>query len=63
MYLAEKGTLGPDGQADFQSYADALWWGVVSASYSSSSSFALLDICIKYNKLIPIYNKKCFSLK
>ena len=48
VYLAEKDMVGPSGKSDFESYADALWWGVVSASYSSSSSFALLDICIKY---------------
>jgi potassium voltage-gated channel KQT-like subfamily protein 1 len=31
VYLAEKDTPGPDGRlSDFKSYADALWWGVVS---------------------------------
>lgn len=38
MYLAEKDevAVSPDGRpgkakSDFQSYADALWWGVVSS--------------------------------
>jgi hypothetical protein len=32
VYLAEKDThqIGPDGKPAFSSYADALWWGVVS---------------------------------
>lgn len=30
VYLAEKDAVGPDGKTDFSSYADALWWGVVS---------------------------------
>lgn len=31
VYLAEKDTIGQDGtKTDFTSYADALWWGVVS---------------------------------
>lgn len=30
VYLAEKDVIGPDGKTDFSSYADALWWGVVS---------------------------------
>ena len=30
VYLAEKDDIGEDGQTDFASYADALWWGVVS---------------------------------
>lgn len=32
MYLAEKDVLGPDGKADFASYADALWWGVITVT-------------------------------
>ena len=32
VYLAEK----DDGRSDFASYADALWWGVVSNGYVSS---------------------------
>ena len=31
VYLAEKDTEVPGGKSDFTSYADALWWGVVSA--------------------------------
>jgi len=32
VYLAERDTqqIGPDGRPAFGSYADALWWGVVS---------------------------------
>ncbi|XP_050092014.1 potassium voltage-gated channel subfamily KQT member 4-like [Anopheles aquasalis] len=32
VYLAEKDVLGPDGKADFASYADALWWGVITVT-------------------------------
>jgi len=32
VYLAEKDDIGDDGRNDFRSYADALWWGVVSTS-------------------------------
>ena len=32
VYLAEKDVIGPDGKSDFDTYADALWWGVVSIS-------------------------------
>lgn len=30
MYLAEKDAVNESGQVEFGSYADALWWGVVS---------------------------------
>ena len=30
IYLSEKDSVGPQGQKSFNSYADALWWGVVS---------------------------------
>ncbi|CAD5212910.1 unnamed protein product [Bursaphelenchus okinawaensis] len=30
VYLAEKDTVGPDGKVHFTSYADALWWGVIT---------------------------------
>ena len=30
VYLSEKDAVGPNGKSDFESYADALWWGVVS---------------------------------
>ena len=31
VYLAEKDAVRPDTlKSDFESYADALWWGVVS---------------------------------
>ena len=29
VYLSEKDATGPDGKSDFDTYADALWWGVV----------------------------------
>jgi potassium voltage-gated channel KQT-like subfamily protein 1 len=29
VYLSEKDAIGPSGKSDFESYADALWWGVV----------------------------------
>lgn len=32
VYLAEKDVVGPDGVADFASYADALWWGVITVT-------------------------------
>ncbi|KAK9508568.1 hypothetical protein O3M35_006100 [Rhynocoris fuscipes] len=33
VYLAEKDVLGPDGKTgDFSSYADALWWGVITVT-------------------------------
>ncbi|KAH0616367.1 hypothetical protein JD844_027409 [Phrynosoma platyrhinos] len=31
VYLAEKDAVDEEGQTGFSSYADALWWGVVSA--------------------------------
>ena len=31
VYLAEKDAVADYGRTDFSSYADALWWGVVSA--------------------------------
>ncbi|XP_076545562.1 KCNQ potassium channel isoform X2 [Osmia lignaria lignaria] len=32
VYLAEKDAVGPDGKTDFSSYADALWWGVITVT-------------------------------
>ncbi|CAD7081225.1 unnamed protein product [Hermetia illucens] len=32
VYLAEKDVVGPDGTTDFGSYADALWWGVITVT-------------------------------
>ena len=29
VYLSEKDAVNPNGSKDFNSYADALWWGVV----------------------------------
>ena len=31
VYLSEKDAVGPNGKSDFDTYADALWWGVVSS--------------------------------
>ena len=33
VYLAEKDVIGPDGKSDFDTYADALWWGVVGLHF------------------------------
>ncbi|CAL8295754.1 unnamed protein product [Boreogadus saida] len=32
VYLAEKDAVNEDGKTDFASYADALWWGVVTVT-------------------------------
>lgn len=32
VYLAEKDAVGPNGKTDFSSYADALWWGVITVT-------------------------------
>jgi len=42
VYLAEKDHLGDDGRAEFRSYADALWWGVVSTSCLSAAFHIVL---------------------
>lgn len=34
MYLAEKDAVNDSGETEFGSYADALWWGVVSIAIS-----------------------------
>lgn len=34
VYLAEKDAVDEEGRTGFSSYADALWWGVVSHSSS-----------------------------
>lgn len=34
VYLAEKDAVDEEGRTGFSSYADALWWGVVSHSTS-----------------------------
>ena len=48
VYLAEKDTIGPTGKSEFQSYADALWWGVVSGQHCALScgGAVLLGCCI-----------------
>ena len=40
VYLAEK-DAGVDGETDFTSYADALWWGVVSVCRKLKSLMAV----------------------
>lgn len=35
MYLAEKDAVNDSGEHEFSSYADALWWGVVSMKVSN----------------------------
>ena len=32
MYLSEKDAVAPDGTVHFKSYADALWWGVITVT-------------------------------
>nr|CAD7258741.1 unnamed protein product [Timema shepardi] len=44
VYLAEKDEVGQDGNIDFRSYADALWWGVVSYTSQCSGQYVGLDI-------------------
>lgn len=34
VYLAEKDAVNDSGETEFGSYADALWWGVVSIAIS-----------------------------
>lgn len=34
VYLAEKDAVNDSGETEFGSYADALWWGVVSMASS-----------------------------
>ena len=38
IYLSEKDSVGPQGQKSFNSYADALWWGVVSGACINSKT-------------------------
>jgi potassium voltage-gated channel KQT-like subfamily protein 1 len=33
VYLAEKDAVGPDGKIAFTSYADALWFGVITVRW------------------------------
>ena len=47
VYLAEKDAITENGKTDFTSYADALWWGVVSTNvtiltHGHSSAY---DVC------------------
>jgi len=45
VYLAEKDTVADYGRTDFSSYADALWWGVVSASRVLITIHSLCYLC------------------
>lgn len=68
VYLAEKDVVGPNGKTDFSSYADALWWGVVSLSLNmiiltNRIFWLLVPLVILSSNLNPlmylyIYNKK-----
>ena len=42
VYLSEKDAVGPNGEkikSDFETYADALWWGVVSSIFFKKVEF------------------------
>ena len=42
VYLSEKDAVGPNGEkikSDFETYADALWWGVVSSIFWKKIEF------------------------
>ena len=41
VYLSEKDVVGPTGRKSFNSYADALWWGVVRLSQPSVSPLSI----------------------
>ena len=50
VYLSEKDAVGPNGEkikSDFETYADALWWGVVSSIFFKKVEF------LKRNYQIP----------
>lgn len=40
VYLAEKDAVNESGRVEFGSYADALWWGVVSWGLWGQGSWA-----------------------
>lgn len=46
VFLAEKDTLGDEGETQFESYADAVWWGVVSTALECPIFF---DYSLKKN--------------
>ena len=46
MYLAEKDAVGENGKTDFTSYADALWWGVVSTVTDLTGCVVLQLKCV-----------------
>lgn len=41
VYLAEKDAVNESGRVEFGSYADALWWGVVSAGGQPGGTLSL----------------------
>nr|CAD7440110.1 unnamed protein product [Timema bartmani] len=54
VYLAEKDEVGADGNIDFKSYADALWWGVVSYTSQYSGDKCSIKIhWIGYLERVP----------
>ena len=44
IYLSEKDSVGPQGQKSFNSYADALWWGVVSGVCINSKTLSIFSV-------------------
>ena len=41
VYLSEKDAVGPNGKSDFDTYADALWWGVVCTKIGDQNPLKL----------------------
>ena len=39
--------VGPNGKSDFNSYADALWWGVVSLIFSDKAMKIIFEDIIQ----------------
>lgn len=61
VYLAEKDAVSKDGKSrnDFSSYADALWWGVVShilrmiaVIIKNTYNFKIIYIFYNFKKLL-----------
>ena len=65
VYLAEKDVIGPDGKSDFDTYADALWWGVVSIHYFNSKYIKYIIkyimVSIHYCNMHQIYEMSYIS--
>ena len=50
VYLAEKDAEGKDGQKHFTSYADALWWGVVSVLCTASCVYVSVILMFNWSE-------------